>query len=119
MQDVVAGQARPPASTLIAIVSRSESILSWAATLLSALGFPPETTLLRSPATSGWKRGLSACDIIAADVCAASEIPEKSRPVVFRVVSEDSLAEIGQLVTPEKLSHGPRRRPVRSPTLRQ
>lgn len=49
MQDVLKGRQRPPFPILIAIVSRSKSILAWASTLLSALGFEPENVLFRNP----------------------------------------------------------------------
>jgi DNA-binding transcriptional regulator YhcF (GntR family) len=41
MEEMLAGRPRPGATALIGVVSRSESILGWAGTLLSALGFSP------------------------------------------------------------------------------
>ncbi len=99
MQDVLKGQKRPPFLILITIVSRSKSVLAWASTLLSALGFGPETVLLRNPLDEGWTQGLSICTIIAADLAAADEVPAQFRPTVFRLISEASLAEVRQLVT--------------------
>jgi hypothetical protein len=84
---------------LIAVVSRSPSILSWAARLISALGFALESVLLRDPREAGWQEGLSACDIVASDMCAAEELPADIHPLIFRIVAGDSLAEVCRLVT--------------------
>ena len=99
MQDVLKGQQRPPFPVLIAIVSRSKSILAWASTLLSALGFDPENVVLRNPGNRGWSEGLSACARIAADLAASKELPAQFRHTVFRIVAKESLVEISGLVT--------------------
>lgn len=101
---MLAGQQRPVAPVLIGVVSRSDSILEWSSTLLSALGFPSDAVIHRNPRARRWKDGLGACDIVAADVIAAAELPEKVRPVVFRVVSERFLTDLSESigrVTPE------------------
>lgn len=99
VQDVVAGHARPAGPALIGVVSRSPSVLGWGGTLLSALGFPAESVLLRNPAQAGWRKGLSACGMIAADVCAARELPGRFTPVVIRLVAEEFLTELRDRVT--------------------
>jgi len=104
MQDVLAGQQRPNSAVLIAVVSRSESILRWASTLLSALGFPADSLLLRNPRLADWQRGLSVCPIVAADIVTAAELPIGIRPIVFRLVAEQFLAGMREIVTPLKLS---------------
>jgi len=104
MQDVLLGHTRPPADVLIAIVSCSPSILHWASTLLSALGFPPDSVLQRNPREPAWQDGLAACDIVAADVVAAPDLPASIHPIVFSVVTDEFLAEMRELVTVEKVS---------------
>ena len=99
MQDVLAGHQRPASAVLIAVVSRSESILRWASTLLAALGFPADSVLQRNPGRSRWQDGLAACDIVATDVVTATELPKGARPTVFRVVSDEFLAEFRNIVT--------------------
>jgi DNA-binding transcriptional regulator YhcF (GntR family) len=97
--ELVAGIQRPPFPVLIGLVSQSRSILQWARTLLSALGFPPDQVLLRNPAEVGWSEGLRACAIVAADVVAARAFPaDGPRPRVFRVVAQDSLDALRGLV---------------------
>ena len=94
MEDVIAGQTQPTTPTLIAVVSRSKSIHQWSQTLLAALGFPGVAVLNRIPGEPAWHDGLGACDIIAADVCAAAELPKNLHAIVFRIISEAFLNEI-------------------------
>ena len=55
--------------------------------------------LQRNPGMPDWREGLAACDIVAADMRAALELPQKIKPNVFRIVMDDLLAEARQLVT--------------------
>ena len=59
MQDFLSGHQRPLTALLIAVVSCSESILRWAWTLLSALGFSADSVLLRNSGSKGWQKGLA------------------------------------------------------------
>jgi len=104
MQEVLEGRQRPGGPVLIGVVSRSDSVTKWATTLLSALGFDPDSVLLRNPRAPGWRDGLAACDLIGADVVAAAELPAKFKAVAFRVVADESLEEIRRLVTAEEVS---------------
>ena len=100
MEEVLAGHQRPSAATLIGVASQSESILEWAATLLSALGFSPDHILLRNAGTPNWLDGLTACDFVAADVVTAAELRD---PVVFRTISPSFLANLQAFVTASKV----------------
>ena len=96
MQDLLLGRERPPHPVLVAVVSTSPSVRSWAATLLSALGFSDQSMLLRDPLEPQWCDGLDACEIVAGDVLIAPELARhvKQNVLTFRLVSADSLAEI-------------------------
>lgn len=97
MQEVLAGQQRPPFPVLVGVVSHSPSLLAWAGTLLASLGFDADSVLLRDASQAGWQEGLAACAIVAADIVAA-ELLAPRRPILIRLVSADSLAEVGGLV---------------------
>ena len=97
MDEFLRGYQRPAQSALIGMVSRSESIRRWSATLLSALGFPPQAVLSRSPDAPQWKRGLSACQLVAADVEAFRELPPSIQAREMRIVSEEFLKELAAL----------------------
>jgi len=104
MEDVLLGQTRPPDDVLIGVVSHSPSILHWASTLLSALGFPPDSVIERNPGQPRWQDGLAACDLVAADVVAAALLPPNIQPIVFRLVTGAFLAELRDAVTVQKVS---------------
>ncbi len=97
VEDEIAEQQAPASGLLIAVVSRSESILEWSAKLLSALGLPGTDILQRNPNQADWREGLGACDIVAADIRTALELPRKIKPTVFRIVADDFLAELAAL----------------------
>ena len=97
MEDAIAGQHPPTSGLLIAVVSRSLSILQWSATLLASLGFPGMDILERNPGAPGWQDGLVACDIVAADIRAAHDLPKGLKPTIFRIVADDFLSELRRL----------------------
>jgi DNA-binding transcriptional regulator YhcF (GntR family) len=99
VEELVAGLGRPAAPLLIAMVSHSESILKWASLLIPGLQHSSSEVIQRNPEQANWRDGLAACDMIAADIVAARELPENIRPVVLRLVSE---AFLHSLVTPKK-----------------
>jgi GntR family transcriptional regulator len=103
VEDELAEQQAPTSGLLIAVVSRSESILEWSSKLLSALGLPGMDILQRNPSEPGWREGLAACDIVAADIRTALELPKKIKPTVFRIVADDFLAEARNLVTAQNV----------------
>ena len=111
MQDVLVGHQRPTTPVLLAVVSRSESVLRWAGTLLSALGFSSDAVLLRNPQHAGWQDGLAACDLIAADIVAASELSKVGNLIIFRLVAEDFISEICEYVTAYKPFPHTKKRP--------
>jgi DNA-binding transcriptional regulator YhcF (GntR family) len=94
MQDMLVGHRRPTSAILVAVVTHSQSVSHWATTLLSSLGFAADCVLVRNPNTADWKEGLQACEIVSADVVAAAEIPKRWRPIIFKIVSEEFLADI-------------------------
>lgn len=103
MQEVLAGRQRPPFPILIGVVSRSPQIREWAATLLSSLGFDAASVLVRDPADPTFAHGLSMCAVVACNIVAAADLPAglpaAARPVIFRLLSEESLAELRTLVS--------------------
>jgi len=103
MEELLAGLGRPASPMLIGIVSRSETILKWATLLIPALGLAGTDLIQRNPVHPKWREGLAACDLIAADVVSAKELPKKSKPIVLRLVSDAFLERTRQRVTAEKV----------------
>jgi hypothetical protein len=103
IEELLAGMGRPASPVLIGIVSRSATILKWASLLIPALGLPGSDLIQRNPEQPEWREGLNACDLIAADVVCAKELPKKFRPIVLRLVSDAFLERTRRLVTAEKV----------------
>ncbi len=76
-------------------------MLKWASLLIAALGGSGNGVIPRNPALPKWRDGLAACDVVAADVLAAAELPKQIRPIVLRVIPDSFLEEIRRLVTVE------------------
>ncbi len=102
IEEVLTGLGRPVSPVLIGIVSRSETILRWASLLIPGLGLRGSDLIQRNPEQPKWRHGLGACDLIAADILAADELPKNIRPIVLRLVADSFLEEARQLVTAEK-----------------
>ncbi len=103
MEELLGGLGRPATPILIGIVSRSETILKWASLLIPALGLPGSDLIQRNPEHPNWRDGLAACDLIAADVVSAKELPKRLRPVILRLVSETFLERSRMRVTDRKV----------------
>jgi len=103
VEELITGLTPPKSPVLIAIVSRSKTILKWASLLIPALGLPGSELIARNPEQPNWQDGLSACDLIGADVVCARELPKKFRPIVFRLISDTFLQRARKLVTAQKL----------------
>jgi GntR family transcriptional regulator len=99
IEEVLAGLGRPASPALIGIVSRSETILKWASLLIPGLGLSGCDLLQRNPEQPKWRHGLAACDLIAADLLAAQELPKNIRPIVLRLVADSFLEEARRLLT--------------------
>ncbi len=103
VEELLAGLGRPASPVLIGIVSRSETIRKWASLLLPVLGLTGSDLIQRNPEQPKWKQGLAACDLIAADILAARELPKTVRPIVLRLVQDSFIEQARKLVTPEKV----------------
>jgi DNA-binding transcriptional regulator YhcF (GntR family) len=101
------GQTRPAPDVLVGVASSSPEILRRIRTILAAAGLDPEALEFRDARETGWRRGLSACQFVITDVVTARRLPAKCVARVFRVISDDSIAELRQfltLVTDQKAS---------------
>jgi len=102
IEQVLAGVRLPRTPFLIGVVSRSETVLKWASLLIAALGGSGNDVIVRNPELPKWREGLTACDLVVADVLAAAELSKQIRPIVLRLVPEAFLNEVRKLVTVEK-----------------
>ena len=102
VEELLAGLAQPSSPLLIGIVSRSETILKWASLLIPVLGMAGSDVIQRNPERPNWQDGLGACDVIAADMLAADELPKNLRHLVLRLIPDSFLEEARGFVTVKK-----------------
>lgn len=84
-------------SDLVGIASRWSEFQRIARTMIVAAGLPPENLLVRDAARPGWKRGLEATTGVVCDAVVARELPKGCFPLVFRLLSDESLAKLRAL----------------------
>ena len=85
------------ASDLIGIASPWSEFQRIAQTMLIAVGLRPESLLICDAARPGWKRGLEATSAVVCDALTAQQLPDGCFPLVFRLLSEESLAQLRKL----------------------
>lgn len=99
VSDSMVGQTRPSGDDLIAVVSGWDKFLLMAKTFLVAANIDPASLLIRKTDTEGWKKGLKAASMVICDSLTARHFPEEKRIRPFRIVSDESIAEIGIILT--------------------
>ena len=92
------GASRPSADDLIALVSGWEKFLIWAKTFLVAADVESDSIILRSTADANWSKGLKNAAIIICDALTAKDLAGDLRVRVFRIVSDESLSELREIV---------------------
>jgi len=96
-QNEMSGKQRPATDEIIGIASGCEMFLMFSQTMLVAAGLEPEQIIVRDARLENWQKGLSQCVFVIADSLTAENLP-KNKTRVFRLISEDSLAELETLL---------------------
>ncbi len=90
-------EAPPPPDALIAVVSRWPEFLRWSRTILIAAGIDHAALSFHDARTKNWRRGLRASSFVITDAVTAAELPAGCTTRVFRIISDDSLAQLRAL----------------------
>ncbi len=90
-------EAPPPPDALIAVVSRWPEFLRWSRTILIAAGIDHAALSFHDARTKNWRRGLRASSFVITDAVTAAELPAGCTARVFRIISDDSLAQLQAL----------------------
>lgn len=90
------GETRPPADSLIEIVSRWPEFLRWSRAILVAAGLDPNALSFRDARQPGWQRGLKAAALVVTDSLMALELPAGCRVRRFTILSDSSLDQLRQ-----------------------
>ncbi|MBS1792848.1 MAG: GntR family transcriptional regulator [Acidobacteria bacterium] len=91
------GETRPRPNDLIAVVSGWENFLLLAKIMLVAAQIDPDCLVLRSTRVKSWNKGLRAASMIICDSLTAKKLARYPNVRVFRLISDDSLAELRRL----------------------
>ncbi len=92
-------QTKPPADTVITIVSRSAEIRLWSRAMLIAVGLNPDALSEIDASSARWQDRLARNALIVADLVAARELPPGYQARVFRVIADSSITELKQFCT--------------------
>lgn len=85
-----------PAGVLVGIASGWPNFLKSARTMLLAAGFDKDALLFRDTRRPNWQRGLNQVSAVICDSLTARALPKTTRPIIFPLVSDASLAELKQ-----------------------
>lgn len=88
------GAHRPPPDAILGVISKWPEFLHWSRTMLLAAGIEDAAILLRDANRSNWRRGLDLASLLICDVVTAQLFGKDARLRTFRIISDDSLAEL-------------------------
>lgn len=83
-----------PPEALVGICSRWPEFIKIARTMLVSTGFNPDAMVERIRGEAGWAEGLLGTAAVVCDFASAGRLPARVRAVPFRLVSEETLAEL-------------------------
>lgn len=96
--DSLKGAEKPPADALVIVVSRWQEFLRWTHTILIAAGLDPAALSFRDAGQRNWEKGLRNSTFIITDALTATQLPQRCRPRVYRVIADSSVAELRSYV---------------------
>ena len=91
------GETRPNTEDLIAVVSGWKNFLALAKTMLVAAQIEPESIIIRATDEANWRKGLQNASMIICDSLTAKNLCEFRNVRPFRLIAEESLAELAQI----------------------
>jgi DNA-binding transcriptional regulator YhcF (GntR family) len=92
------GEQPPKLDELITVVSHWPAFLHYARSILAAVKLDPHALNFRDAREPDWQKGLRASSIVITDAATAAKIPHPVRCRVFRVIADQSLAELRHYV---------------------
>jgi len=96
--ETLGDEAMPAPDALIAVASRWAEFLRWARVVLIAAGVDSDALDFRNARAAGWQKGLRSSAFVITDAVTLRNLPEGSRPRVFRMISDSSLSELRAFV---------------------
>jgi DNA-binding transcriptional regulator YhcF (GntR family) len=90
----LAGYLPAPSGALVGVASRWPEFLKVARALLTAVGFHPDSLVLRDAREPNWQRGLKQTAAVVCDLLTAADLPPGCRAIPFPLLSESSIEEL-------------------------
>jgi DNA-binding transcriptional regulator YhcF (GntR family) len=90
----MSGETRPEADATVAVVSGWDGFLTYARIMLLAAKVESGNLIVRSTADSDWQNSVKRASIIICDSLTASEFGEAQNVRAFRIVSDESIADL-------------------------
>ena len=84
-------------TVLVGLASRWPQFLDVGRTMLLAAGVEPDALIVRDARERGWAAGLEATSAVVCDCATAERLPRGARPLVFRLVAEESIEQLRAL----------------------
>ena len=100
----MSGEARPAESETVAVLSGWDGFLNFARILLLAAKLDPGRLIVRSTADDGWSSSASSASMIICDLLTASQLNGRSGVRSFRIIADESIAELQSLMPQPSLS---------------
>jgi len=84
-------------NALVGLASRWPQFLDVGRTMLLAAGVESEALVVRDARESGWAAGLATTAAVVCDCATAERLPRGAKPLVFRLVAEESIEQLRAL----------------------
>jgi len=100
----MAGETRPAVDDVVAVVSGWEGFLTFARIMLLAANLDPGRLIVRSTSDEDWKSAIKTASIVICDSLTAERLDGRAGVKTFRVIADESLAELASVFRPPSLS---------------
>lgn len=92
------GRRRPAKDDIVGVVSGWSTFIALSRLFLIAAKIDPDSILTRHTDQPEWQRGLETASIVISDVVSAKKLQDRITPVIFRIISDESIEQIRHAV---------------------
>ncbi|MFN7930783.1 MAG: GntR family transcriptional regulator [Blastocatellia bacterium] len=96
--EALKNEKRPSPDDLLIVVSQCPDFLQWSRAVLGAIGLDPLSLEFRDATKRGWQRGLESSTFVITETITEKIIPPGVKARVFRMLSEQSIADLQNYV---------------------
>jgi hypothetical protein len=100
ISELLEGEKKPSAQTIVAVISRSEEFRTTASAVLVAVGIPSLCICEVDPSDPSWRERVPAAATTIVDAVVARELDGRLAVRAFRIISDECLAHLRELTKP-------------------